>query len=89
MIDRIAAEDFDSLPLHDFRNGDAELHDGLSPGICRPVRSGQFATVGAGFSGPVKRGLRLHAEVQICVLSSLAGIDAQPERILFRQALLA
>ena len=31
MIDRIAAEDFDSLPLHDFRNGGAELHDGLSP----------------------------------------------------------
>jgi hypothetical protein len=31
MIDRIAAEDFDPLPLHDFRNGGAELHDGLSP----------------------------------------------------------
>ena len=33
MIDRIAAEDFDPLPLHDFRNGGAELHDGLSPGL--------------------------------------------------------
>jgi hypothetical protein len=26
MIDRIAAENFDSLALHDFRNGGAELH---------------------------------------------------------------
>ena len=29
VVDRIAAEDLDSLPLHDFRDGGAELHDGL------------------------------------------------------------
>jgi hypothetical protein len=41
MIDRIAAEDFDSLPLHDFRDGGAELHDGLpldlQAGSVRPI----------------------------------------------------
>jgi hypothetical protein len=26
MVDRIAAEDLDSLALHDFRNGRAEFH---------------------------------------------------------------
>jgi hypothetical protein len=31
MVDRIAAEDLDSLALHDFRDGGAELHDGFSP----------------------------------------------------------
>jgi hypothetical protein len=31
VIDRIAAEDLDTLPLHDFRDGGAELHAVLSP----------------------------------------------------------
>ena len=35
VIDRIAAEDLDPLALHDFRNGGAELHGVLSPGIGR------------------------------------------------------
>ncbi len=30
VIDGIAAENFDSLALHDFRNGGAELHDDSS-----------------------------------------------------------
>ncbi len=67
MIDRIAAEDLDSLPLHDFRDGGAELHDGL-PVIARPVHSGRFVTVGAGFSGGVKHARRVGMEVLICVL---------------------
>jgi hypothetical protein len=35
VIDRIAAEDLDPLPLHDFRDGGAELHAVLSPGTGR------------------------------------------------------
>ena len=31
VIDRIAAEDLDSLALHDFRDGGAEFHADLSP----------------------------------------------------------
>jgi len=31
MVDGVAAEDFDALALHDFRNGGAELHADLSP----------------------------------------------------------
>jgi hypothetical protein len=31
VIDRIAAEDLDTLPLHDFRDGGAEFHAALSP----------------------------------------------------------
>ena len=42
MIDRIAAENFDSLALHDFRNGGAEFHADLSP---------KLADVGLGLSG--------------------------------------
>ena len=45
VIDRIAAEDFDPLALHDFRDGGAELHDGLSP------------CVTAGWSGRIWRQL--------------------------------
>src|SRR6476660_1868733 len=40
----------------------------VSPWIARPVRSGRFETVGAGFYRAVKRARRVEAEVLICVL---------------------
>ena len=66
VIDRIAAEDFDALALHDFRDRSAELHDGLSPCAGR-FGPADLATVGTGFAGSVKPRRRLPAEVLICV----------------------
>jgi hypothetical protein len=66
VVDRVAAEDFDALALHDFRDGGAELHDGLSLDA-GPVDPAPFVTVGTGFLSPVKRGRRVRAEVLLCV----------------------
>jgi hypothetical protein len=41
VIDRITAEDFDALALHDFRDRRAELHDRLSP-LWQAGSSGRF-----------------------------------------------
>ena len=52
MIDRVAAEDLDPLPLHDFRDGGAEFH-GCLPVFC--LLQCCCAGIGTGNEGRVKR----------------------------------
>ncbi len=66
MVDRIAAEDLDALPLHDFRDCRTELHD-ASPPVPRRFAPADLPSVGTGFCAWVKLRRLLAAEVLICV----------------------
>jgi hypothetical protein len=68
MVHWIAAEDLNSLALHDFRNGGAELHGNASPK--RPMSSSACAVVGTGICRSVKHALGVLGEAQLSRFAS-------------------
>jgi hypothetical protein len=68
MVHGIAAENLNSLALHDFRNGGAELHGGSSPK--RPMFRSACRVVGTGICRSVKRARRVSWEAQLSRFAS-------------------
>ena len=86
MVDRIAAEDLDSLAPHDFRNGGAELHGVSLPGRGRLLRLVEER--GSGNGGRVKRWGGRAVVGQLCTASVQSLLAAVADGQLAFQSLI-